>query len=249
MRSDRSTHCTRLLLESPRAADQSIHPLPRAVPYASPNNRAVTISTISFDRGLPVLDPTKLPPEPPISGRSRNRSHRNAPTLEVVAFAASDHCVHVVMRLSGILRCTSLIRTYASVTRSNDHGTLGVRNRHARTPPHAHMTRDMREKSTHVSTNVGSQVLARASASRASRPCVTRPSIAMRTSSRTSLHHNTPTKMSDPRHSFSSSTRTNDAHITRTSPSQQFFSAKSSTSCRTMHAATENRSFTAAWGK
>ena len=45
---------------------------------------------------------------------------------------------NVVLRLSGILRCTSLIRTYASVPRSNDHKTLGVRPRSPGSPFRSH---------------------------------------------------------------------------------------------------------------
>ena len=58
---------------------------PRTVPRrptVSPINRAVTISTISVDRGLPIPDPTKLPPEPRIRGlppRSRSRPPMKLP--------------------------------------------------------------------------------------------------------------------------------------------------------------------------
>ena len=245
MRSDRSTHCTRLLLESRCAANHSIPSLPRVVPYASTNNHAVTISTISVDRGLPVLDPTKLPPETSISHRSRSLSHRNAPNTR----GRRPHRKRSLRPCSdGTFRNSAMRKshlTYASVPRSNDHEPLGVRARARPDPPSAHMTRDKRDrKAKHVTTNIGSRVLLHAHLHLAKTDPASRPFDVTRTSS----HHKTPTKMTDfviHFHHSSSQSMSNSSYLSFSI----FDPAEYSTSCRTMHAATGDHSFTAAWGK
>ena len=154
----------------------------------------------------------------------------------------------IVMGLSGILRCASLILHTHQFRDPTTTKLSACAPALARTPfplTIAHMTRDKRDrKAKHVTTNIGSRVLLHAHLHLAKTDPASRPFDVTRASS----YHKTPTKMTDfviHFHHSSSQSMSNSSYLSFSI----FDPAEYSTSCRTMHAATGDHSFTAAWGK